>query len=250
MEKTIEKNLNLLMDLQQLDKQIYDIFQVRGSLPQEVKKLEEKTTLLEEEIKACQENTKHLEVNIASLRLKIKEIEVVVKRYEEQQMNVRNNREYDAITKEIELNHLDIQLADKKIRESYATIEKNQETILALQQQIESINKLLKTKKADLDLIVGDSKEEEEKLLKKRQKVQNAIDAVFNQNYEQIKNSFPNKIAVVSVKKNACGGCFTVICPQIQAEIKEKRDIFYCEHCGRILAEVHASSMALVAEEE
>jgi predicted nucleic acid-binding Zn-ribbon protein len=248
MENNTVKNLSLLLELQEIDKQINKIFQVRGGLPQEVKKLEDDLSNLRLQATTYQEQITNLEENITSLRIKIKDIEAQVKRYEEQQMNVRNNREYDAITKEIELHNLDIQLAEKKIKESYEQIEKNKYALEALSKSIEKATQNFVTKQEDLDLITGESKGEEEKLTKKRQQVQANIDKPLLQMYEKIKSNIRNNLAVVSVTGGACGGCFTIIYPQMQAEIKEKRQIIKCEHCGRILADVADSVSAVAAE--
>jgi len=248
MENNTVKNLSLLLELQEIDKQINKILQVRGGLPQEVKKLEDDLSNLQLQATTYQEQIANLEQNITSLRIKIKDIEAQVKRYEEQQMNVRNNREYDAITKEIELHNLDIQLAEKKIKESYEQIEKNKYSFEALSKSIEKAAQNLTTKQEDLDSIRDESKEEEEKLTKKRQQLQANIDKPLLQTYERIRNNVRNNLAVVSVTGGACGGCFTIIYPQMQAEIKEKRQIIKCEHCGRILADVADSVNVIAAE--
>lgn len=249
MEKNIEKNLNLLLELQNLDRQINQIFQVRGGLPQEVKKLEDDLASLQSQAQIYREEIVSLEQNISTLRVKIKDIEVLVKRYEEQQMNVRNNREYDAITKEIELHNLDIQLAEKKIKENFEQIERNKHALEELNKTIEKAKHNLTSKQQDLDSIIGESQEEEQKLTKKRQEVEGMIDKPLAQLYEKIRNSVRNNLAVVLVKGGACGGCFTTVYPQLQAEIKEKRQIYKCEHCGRILADV-AESITIIATED
>ncbi|MHB9148072.1 MAG: zinc ribbon domain-containing protein, partial [Candidatus Amoebophilus sp.] len=199
MENNTVKNLSLLLELQEIDKQINKIVQVRGGLPQEVKKLEDDLSNLQLQDTTYQEQTINLEQNIASLRIKIKDIEAQVKRYEEQQMNVRNNREYDAITKEIELHKLDIQLAEKKIKESYEQIEKSKHAIEALNKSIEKAKQNLASKQEDLNSIVGESKGEEEKLNKKRQQLQASIDKALLQSYEKIRNNVRNNLAVVTV---------------------------------------------------
>lgn len=249
MENSTERNLQLLLELQEIDKQIGEIFQLRGGLPNEVKKLEDELAHLETQAKTDQEEIKSSEENITELRIKVKDIEALVKRYEEQQVNVRNNREYDAITKEMELHQLDIQLVEKKIREHYERIEKNKQTLAELDKVIEKAAKNLKTKQEDLNSIIGESQEEEKRLAEKRKKIQAGIDKNLLQTYEQIRDHVRNKLAVVMVKGGACEGCFTIIYPQLQAEIKEKRQILKCEHCGRILADV-AEVTIITAEEE
>jgi predicted nucleic acid-binding Zn-ribbon protein len=249
MENSTEKNLQLLLELQEIDKHISEIFQLRGGLPHEVKKLEDELSHLESQAKAYQEEIKNSEQNITELRVKIKDIQALAKRYEEQQVNVRNNREYDAITKEIELQRLDIQLAEKKIREHYEHIEKSKQALEELYKLIEKASKNLKTKQEDLNSIIAESQEEEKKLTDKRKKLLASIDKNLLQTYEAIRDRVRNKLAVVMVKGGACEGCFTIIHPQLQAEIKEKRQILKCEHCGRILADV-AEVTIITPEEE
>jgi len=250
MENTIEKTLNLLLDLQDVDNQIYKILQVRGGLPQEVNNLENELADLQMQAQTYQEGITSLEENISTLRVKIKDIETLVKKYEEQQMNVRNNREYDAITKEIELHNLDIQLAEKKIKESYEQIARNKHALEELSNSIQKAKQNLTLKQQDLNSIIGRSQEEEKKLTKKRQELESMIDKPLFQTYERIKNKVRNNLAVVLVKGGACGGCFTTIYPQMQAEIKEKRQLYKCEHCGRILADVAEAAITIIATEE
>jgi predicted nucleic acid-binding Zn-ribbon protein len=249
MEKNIEKSLSLLLEIQDVDKQIQQIFQVRGGLPQEVKRLEDDLANLQSQAQNYKDEIVSLEQNISSLRIKIKDIEALVKRYEEQQMNVRNNREYDAITKEIELHKLDIQLAEKKIKEQYEQIERNKHAFQGLDESTQKAKEKLLAKQEDLNSIIGESQEEEQKLSKKRQELESMIDKTLLQTYERIRNRVSNKLAVVLVKGGACGGCFTTVYPQMQAEIKEKRQIYKCEHCGRILADV-AESITIISSEE
>eukprot|EP01132_Coremiostelium_polycephalum_P000085 gene85-112_t len=238
MENNTVKQLSLLLELQDIDNQINTILQVRGDLPQEVKKLEDDLSNLQSQELAHQEQITGLEEGIASFRVKVRDIEAKVKHYEEQQANVRNNREYDAITKEIELHQLDIQLAEKRIKESYGKIEQSKYAIETLQRSIDKVAQALTTKQEDLGAIVGESKGTEEKLNKKRQQLQAKIDSSLIRDYEKIKHNVGNNLAVVEVSRGACGGCFTMIYPQLQSEIREKRQVIKCEHCGRILADV------------
>jgi predicted nucleic acid-binding Zn-ribbon protein len=238
MEKSIEKQLDLLLELQTIDKRIGEIIQMRGDLPQEVKKLEEDITDLEGRTHKYQEEITTLEENIKVLRGKMKEAEGLVKRYEEQQMNVRNNREYDAITKEIELQRLEIQLSEKKIKDAYEQIEKRKAEIENLASSIKDKAHHLQGKQEELQAVVADSQENEQSLHKKREKLVKSIDKSFLQTYEKIRKNARNNLAVVLVKAGACTGCFTMVYPQMQAEIREKNQLISCEHCGRIMAAV------------
>jgi predicted nucleic acid-binding Zn-ribbon protein len=238
MEKSIAPKLDLLLELQAIDKQIDEIIQRRGDLPKEVTDLEDELVSLQERSQKDQEELVRLAEIIQELRTRIKESEKLVKRYEEQQMNVRNNREYDAITKEVELQKLDIQLSEKKIKDYYERIEKNKLELGILTDSINEKESYLKGKQEELKTVVADSQEHEQSLQKKRGKLEKAIDKPLLQTYERIRKHMRNNLAVVLVKEGACTGCFTMVYPQMQVEIREKNQLVSCEHCGRIIAAV------------
>ena len=153
-------------------------------------------------------------------------------------MNVRNNREYDAISKETELQQLEIQILEKRIKEARVKIEAKKEEIAKSVDVMEERTKDLEIKKSELDVISSESEGEEEKLLKDREKAAKNIEERFLKSYNKVRNNMRNGLAVVPVRRGACGGCFNVVPPQKQAEIREKKKIIVCEHCGRILADV------------
>ncbi len=235
---TIEKDLTALLELQEIDKQIESILNLRGELPKEIQKLEDSFGGLTSQAKACDVGIVDAEKMIATLRMQIKELESSVIRYQEQQMQIRNSREYDAITKELELHQLDIQLAEKKIKTNYDLIAKLKKDRSEMQLQIDAISASLNLKKEQLDSIIGDSQTEQEQLAKKRNKKQSSIEPDLVQQYESIRAHMPNKLGVVKVRDGACEGCFTMVYPQLQADIQDKIEIFCCEHCGRILGDV------------
>ena len=171
----------------------------------------------------------------------IKDSEKLIKKYEEQQMNVRNNREYDAITKEIELQRLEIQISEKRITESRAKIEGKQNEIDQTDQLLQERSKDLDSKKNELQLIVSESEEEEQKLLKEREKAAGQVEDRLYKSYNKIRNNAKNGLAVVPVRRGACGGCFNVVPPQRQADVREKKKLIVCEHCGRIFSDVDDS---------
>jgi hypothetical protein len=238
MEKSIAPKLDLLLELQAIDKQIDEIIRMRGDLPKEVKDLEDELASLQERSEKDQEELVRLEETIQELRMKIKESEKLVKRYEEQQMSVRNNREYDAITKEAELQKLDIQLSEKKIKDYYERIEKNKLELGNLTNSVNEKKSYLKEKQDELQTVIADSQEHEQSLHKKRGKLEKAIDKPLLQTYERIRKNMRNNLAVVLVKEGACTGCFTMVYAQMQVEIREKNHLVNCEHCGRIIAAV------------
>tara|TARA_B100001123_G_C14980899_1_gene895551 strand:- start:339 stop:863 length:525 start_codon:yes stop_codon:yes gene_type:complete len=153
-------------------------------------------------------------------------------------MNVRNNREYDAISKEIELQELDSKLFAKKSKENDQNIEKINEEIKSTKKIVKEKNQILKSKKSDLDVLSNESQEEEKKLNSLKNKASKKIEPNLLLSYEKLVERQRNGLAVVRVSRSACGGCFNVVPPQRQAEIKEKKKIILCEYCGRILADV------------
>jgi len=153
-------------------------------------------------------------------------------------MNVRNNREYDAITKEIELQNLEIQISEKRIKEAYVKIDAKKEDIERTQAEMNERNKDLDTKKNELAVLTKESEEDEDKLLKDREKATKSIEERLLNSYTKLRDNARNGLAVVPVSRGACGGCFNIVPPQRQADIRESKKIIVCEHCGRILAEV------------
>ncbi|MBO6761442.1 MAG: hypothetical protein JJ909_10810, partial [Roseivirga sp.] len=179
-----------------------------------------------------------LEANISDHKTQIKNSEALIKKYEEQQMNVRNNREYDAITKEIELQNLEIQISEKRIKEAYVKIDAKKEEISRTQGELDERKKDLDTKKNELEVLTQESEADEQKLLKDREKATKNIEDRLLNSYNKLRNNARNGLAVVPVSRGACGGCFNVVPPQRQADIRDNKKLIVCEHCGRILAEV------------
>ncbi len=240
MENTIEKTLNALLDLQAIDYKLDDITKMRGVLPEEVEDLENGLTGLQTRSSNTHEELSHLEQSIATQRVSIKALEALVKKYEEQQMNVRNNREYDAITKEVDLQKLEIQLAEKRIKSTYERIEEKKLALEQCQVFIEQHQQMLSDKREALQVLMGESEGTEQELHEQRRKVTQHVEERLLKVYERIRKNVRNHLAVVVVKREACGGCFNKVPPQKQADIKEKKRIIVCEHCGRIIADVVA----------
>jgi predicted nucleic acid-binding Zn-ribbon protein len=238
MESTVTQKLDSLTKLQQLDSELDDLTKVRGALPEEVEDLEDEITGYQTRITKIENDIADVEKGIEDKRTAIKNAEKLIGKYEEQQMNVRNNREYDAITKEIELQQLEIQISEKKIKEAYESLEEKKSQIESTRELLNERNKDLSSKKSELDVIISESEEEEQKLMKAREKATKQIEDRLLKSYTKIRNNAKNGLAVVSVKRGACGGCFNVVPPQRQAEVREKKKLIVCEHCGRIFADV------------
>lgn len=247
MENTVAKKLESLVKLQSIDSQLDELIKVRGALPEEVMDLEDELTGYQTRIDKQNQELEELELNIANNRTAIKDAEKLIKKYEEQQMNVRNNREYDAISKEVELQQLEIQILEKRIKEAYEKIEQKNQEIDQTKGVISERTKDLDTKKNELQTITGESEEDEKKLLKDREKAAKNVEDRILKSYEKVRANMRNGLAVVPVKRGACGGCFNIVPPQKQSEIREAKKLIVCEHCGRILSSVEDE---ILVEEE
>tara|TARA_Y100001970_G_scaffold210705_1_gene257100 strand:+ start:1910 stop:2692 length:783 start_codon:yes stop_codon:yes gene_type:complete len=240
MENSIVKKLENLLKLQEIDSKIFEIKKVRGALPEEVEDLEDELIGYNTRLDKFKEEIENNNKDIEDLKLKVSEAKKLIKKYKDQQMNVRNNREYDAISKEIELQELDSKLFVKKSGENELKIEQIKEDVKETKKVIKEKTQTLKAKKSDLDVLSDESKGEEKKLETLKNKASKKIESSLLLSYEKLVERQRNGLAVVKVSRSACGGCFNIVPPQRQAEIKEKRKIILCEYCGRILADVIA----------
>lgn len=236
-EISIEKKLIALYALQQNDSKIDRIKIVRGELPLEVEDLEDDVAGLETRIDNYIQEIELLDKQIADKHLAIKESQTLIKRYEEQQNNVRNNREYDALTKEIEFQNLEIQLAEKRIREFTAQLTMSKEEIENAQHELSDRRNDLEAKRSELTDIVAETELEEKELINKSEQQQRMIEERLLIAYKRIRKNARNGLAVVPVERDACGGCFSYIPPQRQLDIKLHKKIIVCEFCGRILVD-------------
>lgn len=238
MEKTIAQKLASLMKLQAIDSKLDELVKVRGDLPEEVQDLEDEIIGYQTRVDNFKDEVKTLENEIQSHKDRKKEAEKLILKYKDQQMNVRNNREYDAITKEIESEELEITLSEKKIKIAGEKITAKEIEIKATENILSERQKDLDIKKAELDNILQESEEEESKLIKDREKQSKNIEERLFRSYEKIRTNALNGLAVVNIKRDACGGCFNIVPPQRQADVRDKKKIIVCEHCGRIFAGV------------
>jgi len=236
-ESSIEKKLIALYTLQQNDSKIDRIKIVRGELPLEVEDLEDEVAGLETRIDNYIQEIELLDKQIADKQMAIKESNALIKRYEEQQNNVRNNREYDALTKEIEFQNLEIQLAEKRIREFTAQLTMSKEEIENAQHELSDRRNDLEAKRSELTDIVAETELEEKELIHKSELQQRTIEDRLLIAYKRIRKNARNGLAVVPVERDACGGCFSYIPPQRQLDIKLHKKIIVCEFCGRILVD-------------
>ena len=224
-EISVEERLRALYGLQLVDSEIDKIKTLRGELPLEVQDLEDEIAGLETRLGNLKEEVENLEKSVIKKNNEITDAEGLIKKYEEQQKNVRNNREFDSLSKEIEYQNLEIELFNKKIKEFNFLIEEKKLVIVDSETTFAD-------RKSDLE-----TQKEEEGLYKKSEKVEAIIEERLLTAYKRIRSNARNGLAVVPVQRDACGGCFNQIPPQRQLDIKSRKKIIVCEYCGRILVD-------------
>lgn len=234
---SIEKKLVALYNLQQIDSQIDKIRIVRGELPLEVEDLEDEVIGLETRIANFNQDVEVLQRQITEKEVMIKDSKTLIEKYKAQQMNVRNNREFESLNKEVEYQGLEIQLAEKHIREYSSSLASKKEEITKAANELEERRGDLEVKKNELSDIVSETKKEEELLAIQSQNNQKVIEERLLNAYTRIRENARNGLAVVMVERDACGGCFSKIPPQRQLDIKMHKKIIVCEYCGRILVD-------------
>ena len=233
----VEKRLIALYRLQQIDSQIDKIRIIRGELPLEVQDLEDETEGLKTRIGKFKDEIASCESMIEEKKLKMQECDTLIAKYTDQQNNVRNNREYESLAKEIEFQDLEKQLCEKKIREYKASIENYKMEIAKYTEVYEDKVKDLEVKKSELDEIIRETEEKERLLLAKAEENEKLIEERYLTAFKRIRSNARNGLAVVTVDRDACGGCFNKIPHQRQMDIQMHKKIIVCEYCGRILVD-------------
>ncbi len=236
-EISIEEKLRALFELQRVDTEIDKIKILRGELPLEVQDLEDEIEGLETRIKNLQDECKSLESAVSAKKNEIINANALIKKYQEQQENVRNSREFDSLSKEIEYQKLEIELCEKRIKEFTAQIKSKKEIIEEATKKLEERKHDLAVKKKELEEITAETQKEEEQLLKRSQEIEKMIEPRLISAYKRIRSNARNGLAVVTVERDSCGGCFAKIPPQRQLEIRSRKKIIVCEYCGRILVD-------------
>ncbi|MFD1614640.1 zinc ribbon domain-containing protein [Gelatiniphilus marinus] len=243
-EVTVEERLRALYDLQLIDSRIDEIRNVRGELPLEVRDLEDEVAGLNIRLEKLMASLEVIDNDIASKKNLIEEAKALIKKYSEQQKNVRNNREFNSLTKEVEFQELEIELAEKHIKEFKVQIEQKKEVITETKARIKERENHLKHKKSELDAILAETEKEEQLLIKKSEDYKKQIEARLVAAYTRIRNNVKNGLAVVPIERGASGGSFFTIPPQVQVEIASRKKVITDEHSGRILVD------AALAEEQ
>lgn len=234
-ERSVEERLKALFQLQTLLSEIDRIKTLRGELPNEVKDLEDEIIRFQTRIQKHKDEIAELKQMVAQKGIEIKEREAKIARYQSQQDNVRNNREYDFLNKEIEFEGLEIELAEKNIRDYNKAQDQKTAEIAKAEEELADNEHILAEKRSELDEIVSETKQEEENIREKAQALEPVIDAYTLAAFKRIRKNARNGLGIVTVQRNACGGCFNRIPPQRQLEIKMHKKIIVCEYCGRIM---------------
>jgi len=243
-ETTVEEKLRALYDLQLIDSRVDEIRSVRGELPLEVEDLEDEVLGLKTRVDKLKSEVENINYEITAKKNMIEESKVLIKKYAEQQKNVRNNREYNSLSKEIEYQELEMELAEKKIKEFKVQIDQKKEVITETKAKLTERETHLKHKKSELEDILAETAKEEEALIKKSREYEESIEERLVKAYKRIRSNVKNGLAVVPIERGASGGSFFTIPPQIQVEIASRKKIITDEHSGRILVD------PVLAEEE
>ncbi|WP_455590108.1 C4-type zinc ribbon domain-containing protein [Bacteroides rodentium] len=234
-ELTVEQKLKALFQLQTMLSKIDEIKTLRGELPLEVQDLEDEIAGLSTRIDRIKAEVSELKSSIAGKKVEIETAKASVAKYKDQQDNVRNNREYDFLSKEIEFQTLEIELCEKRIKEFAAQEEEKSQEVAESTAALEERQKDLDVKKSELDEIISETKQEEEKLRDKAKELETKIEPRLLQSFKRIRKNSRNGLGIVYVQRDACGGCFNKIPPQRQLDIRSRKKIIVCEYCGRIM---------------
>ena len=236
-ELNVEDKLRALYALQLVDSKIDEIRNVRGELPLEVEDLEDEVAGLSTRLEKLKSDLETIDEQIKVKKNAIDEHKAAIKKYLEQQKNVRNNREFNSLTKEVEFQELEIQLAEKHIKEMKASIEHKKEVVAQTKEKLDGKQTHLKHKKAELSDIMAETEKEENFLSAKSEEFRGQIEERLIAAYDRIRTSVRNGLAVVSIERGASAGSFFTIPPQTQMEIAARKKIITDEHSGRILVD-------------
>lgn len=236
-ELTVPEKLEQLYNLQLIDSKLDEIKIMKGELPVEVQDLEDDIAGLNTRISKIKENLDEVNGELSNHSENVKRSEGLIEKYTKDLDNVKNNREFDALNKELEMQKLEIQLSEKRIRESTIQKTTKEESLLKFEEKLAKRNEDLKRKNDELSTILGKTEKEEEKLLKQSATARKGIEERLLKAYDKTRRTYRNGVAVAKLNRESCGGCFNKIPPQVQIEIGVMKTILTCEHCGRILVD-------------
>ena len=234
---SIEEKLSAVLTLQKIDSKIDEIKILKGELPMEVKDLEDEVEGLQTRLENVNNEIAKINQYIIDKKDAKKEAEALIKKYEKQQDNVKNSREFEALTKEMELQELEMKLCDKLVRDADKKLVDTNELLTKTQNRLTDKVELLEVKRKELEKIIKDTEKEEKDLQVLSDAAKVKVDERLLTAYERIRGNYRNGLGVVPVLRNSCGGCFNVIPPQRQTEIGQRKKIIVCEHCGRVLVD-------------
>ncbi|MBN8837324.1 MAG: hypothetical protein J0I09_08705 [Sphingobacteriia bacterium] len=236
-EFSVEEKLVGLIKLQKIDSKLDEIEILKGELPMEVNDLEDEITGLNSRKNRIEEEINGVTEFIEGKRNAIKESEALIKKYEKQSSNVKNSREFEAIEKEIEMQNLEMKLAEKHIKDANEEMAEKVKALEVAKKQISTKEGVLNHKKGELEKIIVENEKEEKHFKKLSDDARKEIDERLLYSYDRIRKSYRNGLSVVPVERDACGGCFNAIPPQRQSEIRMHKKVIVCENCGRILVD-------------
>jgi predicted nucleic acid-binding Zn-ribbon protein len=243
---SVEEKLTAVLALQKIDSKIDEIKTMKGELPMEVKDLEDEIEGLQTRIHNIDTEINNINAFIETKSNAKKDAQALIKKYEKQQDNVKNNREFEAINKEMEMQELEVRLNDKHIKDASYEQKERMNARLKTEEKIKDVEEALTIKRAELEKITADTEKEEKILSEKSDEAKEKVDPRLLTAYDRIRASYRNGLAVVPILRDSCGGCFNVIPPQRQSEIRQHKKIIVCEHCGRILVDTDMNDKANV----
>lgn len=233
-EFSVEEKLTSLLTLQKIDSKLDEIHILKGELPMEVADLEDEIQGLHARQMRIEEEINGVTEFIEQKKEAIKEAQALIKKYDKQSSNVKNNREFEAINKEVEMQQLEVKLAEKHIKDANDEIAEKAVLLEKAKKALAAKEGVLNTKKGELEKIIATNEKEERHFNKLAAEAKEHVDSRLLASYEKIRKSYRNGLAVVPVERDACGGCFNAIPPQKQSEIRQRKKIMVCENCGRI----------------
>ena len=248
-EISVESKLQTLYQLQTTLSAIDEKRALRGELPLEVQDLEDEIAGLKTRVEHIEGDINDFQQAVAQKQGEIKEAEESVERYKKQLDEVRNNREYDTLTKEIEFQSLEIELCNKKIKEANAKVEDKKRELIRTNDLINDRQQALDEKKSELDEIMQETREEEQALKAKAEELETKIEPRLLSSFKRIRKNARNGLGIVYVQRDACGGCFNKIPPQRQLDIKMHKKVIVCEYCGRIMIDPELAGVKTVEAE-
>ena len=236
-EYSVEEKLAALLSLQKVESKLDAIAILKGELPIEVRDLEDEIQGLHSRETRMEEEINGINEFIEQKKQTIVQSSELIKKYEKQSDNVKNNREYEAINKELEMQTLEVKLAERHIKDANEEIADKARALDVVKKNIANKDANLKVKKSELDKIIAETEKEEKEFAALSAKARASVDPRLLTSFDRIRKNFRNGLAVVPVVRDACGGCFNAIPPQRQSEIRQHKKIIVCENCGRVLVD-------------